>query len=61
MNSRNLEQTRIFKRYLMKRADRSRLVRNQIWRWVELLDAVQGRERDERRSMNKEITRLMAA
>ena len=44
MNSRNLEQARIFKRYLMERADRSpsRLMRDQIRRWVERLDAAQG-------------------
>ena len=48
MNSKNLEQARIFKRYLLERANRSRsrLMRDQIRRWVERLDAVQGRERD---------------
>ncbi len=61
MNSRNLEQVRVFRRYLMERADRSRsrLVRDQIRRWVEWIDAI--RRRDELRDMNEEMSRYRAA
>jgi hypothetical protein len=53
----------VFRRYLLERADRSRsrLMRAQIRRWVELVDAVQRQEWNERRRMNEEITRLNAA
>ena len=48
MNSRNMEQARIFKRYLLERANRSRsrLMRDQIRRWVERLDAARSSSQD---------------
>jgi len=48
MNSRNLEQVRVFKRYLMGKAGRtrSRLLRSQIRRWVERCDAARFDRRD---------------
>ena len=63
MNSSDEEQVELYRRYLLEKADRSRsrLMRAQILRWVEWADAVEKSERDERRSMNKEITRLKAA
>ncbi len=63
MNSRDLEQVSVFRRYLLERADqsRTRLMREQIRRWVEWTDAVQKRERDERRDLSEEINRLKAA
>jgi len=59
MNSRNLEQVRVFRRYLMERAgqSRSRLMRDQIRRWVEWADALCNDERDERRTRNAELRR----
>ncbi len=60
MNSRNLEQVRVFRRYLMERADRSRsrLMRAQIRRWIEWIDAI--RRRDELRDMQEETSRNAA-
>ena len=62
MNSRNLEQARIFKRYLMKRADRSRsrLVRDQIRRWVERLDAARFSSRDHGHEARESVLPLEA-
>jgi hypothetical protein len=57
MNSRDLEQVGVFRRYLMERADRSRsrLMRDQIRRWVEWVDAMRKHELDERRTANEEM------
>ena len=63
MNSRNLEQVRIFKRYLTQKAGRtrSRLMRAQIRRWVERLDAAHFDMRDEDERASEQITRLKVA
>ncbi len=57
MNRKDQEQVELCRRHLLERADRShsRLVRAQIRRWVEWIDAVQ--RRDERRDMNEELRR----
>jgi len=59
MNSRNLEQVCVFRRYLMEKADRSRsrLMRDQIRRWVEWVDAISGNERHDLRRRNEELRR----
>ncbi len=61
MNRKDVEQVGVFRRYLLERADRSRsrLVRDQVRRWVEWIDAI--RSRDERRDMNEEMNRFKAA
>ncbi len=50
MNSKDLEQAGLFRRYFLERAERSRsqLIRGQIRRWGERLDAARKSERDER-------------
>jgi hypothetical protein len=60
MNSKDLEQMGVFRRYLLERADRSRsrLFRNQIRRWVEWVDAMRNNERDERPSRGEELRRV---
>ena len=57
MNSRNLEQVGVFRRYLLKKAarSRSRLMRDQIRRWVEWVDAL----RDESQHRNEELRRAV--
>ncbi len=59
MNSRDLAQVSVFRRYLLERADRSRsrLMREQIRRWVEWIDAVQRRQGNNSRSVNDEPRR----
>ncbi len=59
MNSRDEEQVGVFRHYLLRRAERSRsrLIREQVRRWVEWLDAVRQDERDQRNKMNKEMRR----
>ena len=61
MNYKDQEQVGVFRRYLVERADRSRssLMRAQIRRWIEWIDAV--RTRDERRNRNGEMNRLKGA
>jgi hypothetical protein len=63
MNSRDLEQVGVFRRYLLGRAarSRSRLMRNRIMRWVEQCDAARFGMRDERRRGDAEMSRLKAA
>ena len=63
MNSRDLEQVRVFKRYLTQRAGRtrSRLLRSQIRRWVAEIDAAGFDRRGVDESASEEITRLKAA
>lgn len=63
MNRKDQEQVELYRRYLLERADRSRsrLVRDQVRRWVEWVDGVEEREREERRSMNEDIDRMKAA
>jgi len=62
MNARNQEQVSVFRRYLLERPDRSRsrLVRAQIRCWIEWIDALQERRRNQPKSMKQEI-RLRAA
>ncbi len=59
MNSRDEEQVGVFRSYLLRRAEhsRSRLIREQVLRWVEWLDAVREQERDQRRKINRELRR----
>ncbi len=59
MNRKDQEQVGVFRHYLLERAhrSRSRLIREQVRRWVEWVDAVQKRQRDERKSMNEELRR----
>ncbi len=61
MNPKDQEQVGVFRRYLLERADRSRsrLMRAQIRRWVEWVDAIQERQRNERR--DEEWNRMRAA
>ncbi len=61
MNRKDLEQVDVCRRYLLEKADqsRSRLMRAQIRRWIEWIDATC--RCDERRSMNEETNRLRAA
>ncbi len=63
MNARDQEQVDLCRCYLLQLADRSRsrLVRDQIRRWVQWVEAVQNREREERRSVNRETNCLKAA
>jgi hypothetical protein len=58
MNSRNQEQVGVFRSYLMEKADRSRsrLMRDQIRRWIEWVDAIKA-ERDDNRSRNEGLRR----
>ena len=58
MNSRDSEQVRVMRRYLLERAGRTRsaLVRNQIRRWVGEIDAARfGRRRVDEGASCKEI------
>ena len=50
MNPRDMEQVSVFRRYLLERADRSRsrLMRDQIRRWVEWVDEVCRRDEHRR-------------
>jgi hypothetical protein len=61
VNFRNEQQVGIFKRYLLERADRSRsrLMRAQIQRWVEWVDAIC--RRHDRQARIEQIRRLEAA
>ncbi len=57
MNSHDEEQVSIFKRYLLARADRSRsrLVKQQVRRWVEWIDAMQKREHERHTNMSERL------
>ena len=59
MNCKDQEQVGVFRRYLLRQADRSRsrLIKEQVRRWVEWADAVQQRERDQGKSMDEELRR----
>ncbi len=59
MNRKDQEQVDLCRRYLLERADRSRsrLVKEQVRRWVDWLDAVQRSERDEGRATREELRR----
>ncbi len=59
MNARDAEQVVVFRSYLLRRAERSgsRLIREQVRRWVEWLDDVREQERDQRNKMNRELRR----
>ncbi len=59
MNSKDREQVGVFRRYLLARADRSRsrLIKEQVRRWVEWVDEVQKREHQRRTSMNEQLRR----
>ncbi len=63
MNRKEQEQVNLYRRYLVEIADRSpsRLVRDQIRRWIERCDAAQRGERDERPGTSEEMNRLRAA
>ncbi len=49
MNSKDIEQAGVFKLYLLEKAERSRsrLIKDQIQRWIERLDAARQSECDE--------------
>ncbi len=57
MNSKDQEQVGVFRRYLLARADRtrSRLIKEQVWRWVEWVDEVQKREHERCTSINEQL------
>jgi len=61
MNFRNEQQVSVFRRYLVEQADRSRsrLMRAQIRRWVEWVDAIC--RRDDRQAKNVQIQHLKTA
>jgi hypothetical protein len=64
MNSKDLEQVRILRRYLLDRAGRTRspLVRNQIRRWVEQCDAARfGRRGVNESASSEEIAFFLKA
>ncbi len=59
MNIKDHEQVELYKRYLLERADRSRsrLVRDQVRRWVEWVDAAQKSEHEKRGNLNEQLRR----
>ncbi len=57
MNSRDLEQFGIFKRYLMERSvqSRARRIKAEIQRWIEWVDAI--KKRDKKGTRNNDLLR----
>ncbi len=59
MKSKDQEQVGIFRRYLLARASRfrSRLIREQVRRWVEWVDEMQKPEHERRNRINEQLRR----